>query len=95
MRLSVIAKKRILYAVGGLLAVLLLAVLIFLWKRQQLLNYALSEVKTRVEQKYPATLTLGPARFTGFSTVEISGMSLVPTAAAGPGAAGDLSLIHI
>jgi hypothetical protein len=92
MRLSVVAKKRILYTVVGLLAVLLLAVLLFLWKRQQLLTYALSEVKTRVEQKYPATLTLGPARFTGFSTVEISGMSLVPTSAAGPRAAGDTLL---
>jgi hypothetical protein len=92
MRLSVIAKKRILYTAAGLLAVLLLAVLIFLWKRQQLLNYALSEVKARVERKYPATLTLGPARFTGFRTVEIGGMSLVPTAAAGPGAAGDTLL---
>ena len=92
MRLSVVAKKRILYTLAGLLAVLLLALAGFLWKRQQLLIYALTEIKTRVERKYPVTLTLGPARFTSLKTVEIAGMSLVPTAAAGPQAAGDTLL---
>ncbi|MGI4871843.1 MAG: transglycosylase domain-containing protein [Janthinobacterium lividum] len=92
MRLSVVAKKRILYTLGGLLAVLLLGLAVFLWKRQQLLNYALSEVKTRVERKYPVTLTLGAAHFTSLKTVEIAGMSLVPTVAAGPQAAGDTLL---
>lgn len=91
MRLSVVAKKRIIYAVSGLLAVLLLALVVFLWKRQQLLNYALAQVKTRVEAKYPVRLTLGPAHFTGLSTVEISGMSLVPTATS-PQAAADTLL---
>ena len=92
MRLSALAKKRIAYSLSGLLVVLLLALGVFLWKRQELLQYALREAKTRVEQKYPVTLTLGPARFTGLKTVEISGMSLVPTAAAGPQAAGDTLL---
>lgn len=92
MRVSAVAKKRILYTLGSLLALLLLALLVFLWQRQRLLHYALGEVKTRVERKYPVVLTLGPARFTGLSTVEISGMSLVPTAAAGPKAAGDTLL---
>ena len=92
MRLSALAKKRILYGVAGVAAVVLLALLGFLWKRQQLLQYALHEVKTRVERKYPVVLTLGPARFTGLKTVEIGGMSLVPTAAAGPRAAGDTLL---
>ena len=92
MRVSALAKKRLIYALAGLLALLLLALGVFLWKRQQLLMYALGEVKTRVERKYPVTLTLGPARFTGLSTVEIAGMSLVPTAAAGPQAAGDTLL---
>lgn len=81
MRVSVVAKKRIIYTLGGLLALVLLALLAFLWQRQRLLHYALGEVKTRVERKYPVVLTLGPARFTGLSTVEIEGMSLVPTAA--------------
>ncbi len=92
MRLSALAKKRILYSLAGLLALVLVALGIFLWQRQQLLNYALGEIKTRVERKYPVTLTLGPARFTGLSTVEIGGLSLVPTAAAGPQAAGDTLL---
>ena len=92
MRVSAVAKKRILYTLGGLLAVLLLALVVFLWKRQQLLNYALGEVKTRVERKYPVTLTLGPARFTGLRTVEIGGMSLVPNALAGAAADGDTLL---
>ena len=92
MRVSALAKKRIIYALGGLLAAVLLALAVFLWKRQQLLNYALERVKTRVEAKYPVTLALGPARFTGLRTVEVAGMSLVPTAAAGPAAAGDTLL---
>ncbi|QKG55466.1 transglycosylase domain-containing protein [Hymenobacter sp. BRD128] len=92
MRVSALAKKRIIYALGGLLAVLLLALVVFLWKRQQLLNYALVQVKAKVEAKYPVTLTLGRARFTGLKTVEIGGMSLVPTAAAGRAAAGDTLL---
>ena len=91
MRLSALAKKRIIYSLASLLAVVLVALGVFLWKRQQLLNYALGAVKTRVERKYPVTLQLGPARFTGLSTVEIAGMSLVPTAA-GPQAAGDTLL---
>ncbi|RYY21088.1 MAG: penicillin-binding protein, partial [Cytophagaceae bacterium] len=92
MRVSVIAKKRIIYTLSGLGAALLLALVVFLWKRQQLLTYALGEVKTRIERKYPVTLSLGRARFTGLKTVEIGGMSLVPTAAAGPAAAGDTLL---
>lgn len=92
MRVSALAKKRLSYALGGLLAALLLALIIFLWKRQQLLNYALVQVKAKVEAKYPVVLTLGPARFTGLKTVEIAGLSLVPTAAAGPAAAGDTLL---
>jgi len=92
MRVSALAKKRLSYALGGLLAALLLALLIFLWKRQQLLNYALVQVKAKVETKYPVVLTLGPARFTGLKTVEIGGLSLVPTAGAGPAAAGDTLL---
>ena len=60
---------------------LLLAFAVFLWKRQQLLIYALGEVKARVERKYPVRLTLGPARFTALNTVEIRGMTLVPAAA--------------
>jgi hypothetical protein len=92
MRVSALAKKRIIYGLAGLLAVLLVALGVFLWKRQQLLNYALVQVKAKVEAKYPVTLALGPARFTGLKTVEINGMSLVPTAAAGPAAAGDTLL---
>ncbi|GAA4011530.1 biosynthetic peptidoglycan transglycosylase [Hymenobacter fastidiosus] len=53
---------------------------VFLLKRQELLTYALRQVKARVERKYPVTLTLGPARFTDLNTVQIEGMSLVPRA---------------
>jgi hypothetical protein len=60
---------------------LLLAFAAFQWKRQQLLTYALAKVKAKVERKYPVVLTLGPAQFVGFKTVEIAGMSLVPSAA--------------
>ena len=59
---------------------LLLAFAVFQWKRQQLLTYALGEVKAKIERKYPVILTLGPAQFAGFKTVEIVGLSLVPRA---------------
>jgi hypothetical protein len=78
--LSPVARRRLLYALAALVVLFLLALALFLWKRQQLLTYALGEVKVRVERKYPVHLTLGPARFTDLNTVEIQGMSLVPTA---------------
>ena len=63
---------------------------LFLLKRQQLLRYAMQEVKTRVERKYPVTLTFGPAQFTDLNSVRIDGMSLVPVA--GPAVAPDTLL---
>ena len=75
-------RRRLLYVLATLVLLFLLALAVFLWKRQQLLTYALGEVKARVERKYPVRLTLGPAQFTDLNTVEISGMSLVPTATA-------------
>ena len=92
MPLSDRAKKRLLITLASFAGLLLLALAGFLWKREQLLTYVLTSVKARVEQKYPARLTLGPARFTGLKTVEISGLSLVPTTAAGRAAAGDTLL---
>ena len=62
------------------MVVILLALAVFQWKRQQLLTSALALVKERVERKYPVILVLGPARFVGFKSVEIRGMSLVPRA---------------
>ncbi|GAA3933487.1 biosynthetic peptidoglycan transglycosylase [Hymenobacter algoricola] len=53
---------------------------VFLLKRQELLTYALQQVKAKVERRYPVALTLGPARFTDLNTVRIDGMSLVPQA---------------
>ncbi|GAB3297448.1 transglycosylase domain-containing protein [Hymenobacter tenuis] len=72
-------KKKIGIGLGILAALLLLGLSIFLIKRQQLLDYALVQVKAKVERKYPVVLTLGPARFTDLNTVELNGMSLVPT----------------
>ncbi|WP_167852091.1 transglycosylase domain-containing protein [Hymenobacter elongatus] len=64
----------------GIIAVLLgVALGVFLLKRQELLDYALQQVKTKVERKYPVALTLGAARFTDLNTVRIDGMSMVPT----------------
>ncbi|GGG47204.1 biosynthetic peptidoglycan transglycosylase [Hymenobacter glacieicola] len=73
-------KKKIGISLGILAALLLLGLSIFLFKRQQLLDYALQQVKAKVERKYPVVLTLGPARFTDLNTVQLSGVSLVPTA---------------
>ena len=81
MRISPFTKRLFLGLLGGVALVLLLAFAVFQWKRQQLLTYALGEVKAKIERKYPVVLTLGPARFAGFKTVEIAGLSLVPRAA--------------
>ncbi|MCC3160493.1 transglycosylase domain-containing protein [Hymenobacter sp. 15J16-1T3B] len=71
--------KKILYwSLGSVAALLLIGLGIFLLKREQLLRYALGEVKTKVERKYPVTLGLGPAAFTDLNTVQINGVSLVP-----------------
>jgi hypothetical protein len=79
-RISPSTKRILLGILAGLAALVLVTIAVFQWKRQQLLTYALKEVKVRVERKYPVALTLGPARFVDFNTVEIKGMSLVPTA---------------
>ncbi|MFD2785638.1 biosynthetic peptidoglycan transglycosylase [Hymenobacter rubripertinctus] len=75
-------KKKIGIGLGILAALVLTGLGIFLVKRQQLLEYALVKVKQRVERKFPVTLTFGPARFTDLNTVQLDGMSLVPTATA-------------
>ena len=80
MRISPSTKRLLIGIASSLAALLLLAFAVFQWKRQQLLTYALGEVKVKIERKYPVILTLGPARFVGFKTVEIQGMSLVPRA---------------
>ena len=77
-QISPSTKRLLIGILGSLAALLLLAFAVFQWKRQQLLTYALSEVKAKVERKYPVILTLGPARFAGFKTVEIAGLGLVP-----------------
>ncbi|GAA4364627.1 biosynthetic peptidoglycan transglycosylase [Hymenobacter saemangeumensis] len=78
MRISPSTKRILLGVLGGLVLLLVVAFAIFQWKRQQLLTYALGEIKTRVERKYPVLLTLGPARFTALNTVEIQGLTVVP-----------------
>ena len=80
-RISLSTKRLLLGILGSLALLLLLAFAVFQWKRQQLLDFALSEVKGKIERKYPVVLTLGPARFAGFKTVEIGGLSIVPKAA--------------
>ena len=81
MQITPSTKRLLIGILSSVVALLLLAFAVFQWKRQQLLTYALSEVKAKVERKYPVILTLGPARFAGFKTVEIAGLSLVPKAA--------------
>ncbi|GAB2964730.1 biosynthetic peptidoglycan transglycosylase [Hymenobacter coalescens] len=72
--------KKILYwSLGSVAALLLIGLGVFLLKREELLRYALGEVKTKVERKYPVTLALGPARFTNLNSVQIDGLGLVPT----------------
>ncbi|SHJ63720.1 Transglycosylase [Hymenobacter daecheongensis DSM 21074] len=73
-------KRNIGIGLGILVVLLGVALGVFLLKRQELLTYALGQVKTKVERKYPVTLTLGAARFTDLNTVQIDGMSLVPRA---------------
>ncbi|UYZ63477.1 transglycosylase domain-containing protein [Hymenobacter weizhouensis] len=73
-------KRKIGIGLGILAALLLLGLGVFLFKRQQLLDAALQQVKAKVERKYPVVLTLGPARFTDLNTVQLDGMSMVPRA---------------
>ena len=81
MYVSPSTKRLLIGILASVALLLLLAFAAFQWKRQQLLTYALEKVKAKIERKYPVVLTLGPARFVGFKTVEIVGMSLVPRAA--------------
>lgn len=73
-------KRKIGIGLGILVVLLAVGLSVFLLKRQQLLNYALQQVKAKVERKFPVTLTLGPAHFTDLNTVQLEGMSLVPAA---------------
>jgi hypothetical protein len=73
-------KRKIGIGLGILVVLLAIGLGIFLLKRQQLLNYALQQVKAKVERKFPVVLTLGPARFTDLNTVQLEGMNLVPIA---------------
>jgi hypothetical protein len=79
-RISPSTKRLLIGILGSLSLLLLVAFAVFQWKRQQLLDYALREVKTRFERKYPVKLTLGPGKFVDLNTVEVRGMSLVPAA---------------
>jgi len=78
-RVTSATKRKIGIGLGILVVLLGVALGVFLLKRQELLTYALQQVKAKVERKFPVTLTLGKARFTDLNTVRIDGMSLVPT----------------
>ncbi|WP_167856213.1 transglycosylase domain-containing protein [Hymenobacter metallicola] len=79
-RVTSATKKKIGIGLGILVVLLGIGLGVFLFKRQELLDYALQQVKAKVERKYPVTLTLGAAQFTDLNTVGISGMSMVPKA---------------
>ena len=79
-RVTSATKKKIGLGLGVLALLLLIGLGIFLAKRQQLLDYALLQVKAKVERKFPVVLTLGPARFTNLNTVQLEGVSLTPAA---------------
>ncbi|WP_400190131.1 transglycosylase domain-containing protein [Hymenobacter sp. B81] len=72
-------KKILFWTLGSLGLLLLLGLGVFLLKREELLQYALRVTKQKVERRYPVTLTLGPARFTDLNSVQVEGLSLVPT----------------
>ena len=78
-RVTSATKKKIGIGLGILVVLLLAGLGLFLAKRQQLLELALAKVKNKVERKFPVTLTFGPAHFTDLNTVQLDGLSLVPT----------------
>ncbi len=82
MRVTSATKKKIGLGLGIVVVLLAVGLGVFLAKRQQLLEIALEKVKEKVERKFPVTLTFGPAQFTDLNTVQLDGISLVPTAAA-------------
>jgi len=71
-------KNKILVWVSGLVAfVLILVVLLFIF-RSRVLDYTLTRVVAKVENRYPAELNIGSARFADWNTVVLHDISFVP-----------------
>ncbi len=72
-------KKKILISAGVFVFLLIGLITVFLLNRQRLLTFAVNKVIKKVEAKYPATLTIGDARFLDLNTVLITNIGLYPT----------------
>ena len=78
--------------VGLLLVAAGVAVYLGLRYRAQLLAKAVAKVTATAERRYPVRLLIGPARFTGLTTVAVQGIRVVPREGAGPGISTDTLL---
>jgi hypothetical protein len=76
---KIFSLKTLKYVLITISAFLLLAIVGYFSLRNFVLKKALQKVQTGIENRTNLTFTANNARFTGTSTVEISGISLVPT----------------
>lgn len=71
-------KKIVLSVIISLVALISLAIIGFYVFRDVILEKAISKISNKAATEYNSKLTLKSAKFTGFSSVEIQGITLVP-----------------
>ncbi|MEJ8801655.1 biosynthetic peptidoglycan transglycosylase [Pontibacter sp. H249] len=71
-------KNKILIWGGGVLAFLLVMVVLLFSFRSRVLDYTISRVISKVENKYPADLNIGNAEFVDWNSVVLNNISFVP-----------------
>lgn len=63
---------------GGIIAFLVLLVIMFFVFRSSVLRYTLGLIEEKVENRYPADLTIGNAEFVDWNSVVLTDISFVP-----------------
>ncbi|WP_210490768.1 biosynthetic peptidoglycan transglycosylase [Rufibacter aurantiacus] len=71
-------KKKFLIGLGVFASVLILGFVVFLLNREKILKYAVAKAIQKVENKYPAKLRIGNARFVDLNTVLVTDIALLP-----------------
>ncbi|MFB9862381.1 transglycosylase domain-containing protein [Rufibacter immobilis] len=71
-------KKKLWIGVGVFVALLLVSFALFLLNRERILKFAVAKIIQKVENKYPAKLHIGQAKFLNLNTVLVTDISLLP-----------------
>ncbi|MHA6247242.1 biosynthetic peptidoglycan transglycosylase [Pontibacter sp. CAU 1760] len=71
-------RKRLIIVFGGIIAFLVLLVVVFFVFRSSVLRYTLGLIEEKVENRYPADLTIGNAEFVDWNSVVLTDISFVP-----------------